>query len=211
MSNEAKDEEFVGILRNCLTASTRSVSILTSKYVRALYTDKPVISGERGGENTVLYFAYSSNMNQQDLDNYCRKKGRPLINLDSRSPNVCVLGDFRLDFNYYSPSRGGGTANIEPAPREHVEGVLFDIDNVDKKTIDAKEGAPWNYRRIFVSVISRDGTKKENVITYTVCEDRKTEFTPPTREYKQIVINGARAFGLSEEWIEKLEKIPSRN
>jgi len=150
-------------------------------------------------------------MNQKDLNEYCIKHHRPLIDLASKSPKVCVLGDFRLDFNYYSPSRGGGTANIEHAPAEHVEGVLFDINDVDKETIDAKEGAPSCYREILVSIISRDGTKIENVITYTVCENKKREFTPPTREYKQIIIDGARAFGLSEEWIEKLEKIPSRN
>jgi len=159
----------------------------------------------------VLYFAYGSNMDQEDLNEYCRKKGRPLIDLKSKFPKVCVLRDFRLDFNYYSPSRGGGTANIERAPGEHVEGVLFDINDVDKQTIDEKEGAPNYYREILVSVISRDGTKIENVITYTVCENKKREFTPPTRKYKQIIIDGARAFGLSEEWIKKLEKIPNKN
>jgi len=159
----------------------------------------------------VLYFAYGSNMNQEDLNDYCRKKGRPLIHLASRSPKVCLLRDFRLDFNYYSPSRRGGTANIEPTRGEQVEGVLFNLNNVDKDTIDDKEGAPSYYREILVSVVLRNDTKIENVTTYTVCEDKKREFTPPTRKYKQIIIDGAKAFGLSEEWIKKLEKIPSKN
>jgi len=139
------------------------------------------------------------------------KHHRPLIDLASKSPKVCVLRDFRLNFNYYSRTRGGGAANIERAPGDHVEGVLLDINDVDKVTIDEKEGAPNYYREILVSVILRDCTKMENVVAYTVCEDKKTEFTPPTREYKQIIIDGARAFGLSKEWIEKLEKIPSKN
>jgi len=159
----------------------------------------------------VLYFAYGSNMNQKDLDDHCRREGRPLIDLKSKSPKVCFLRDFKLDFNYYSHSREGGAANIEPARGEHVEGVLFDINDVDKKTIDGKEGAPRYYHEILVSVISKNGTKIENVTTYTVCENKKGEFTPPTRKYKQIIIDGARTFGLSEEWIKKLEKIPSKN
>jgi len=159
----------------------------------------------------VLYFAYGSNMNQKDLDDHCRKKGKPFIHLASKSPKVYVLRSFKLDFNYYSYSREGGAANIEPARGEHVEGVLFDINDVDKRTIDDKEGAPNNYREILVSVILRDGTKIENVTAYTVCENKKREFTPPTRKYRQIIIDGARDFGLSEEWIKKLEKIPSKN
>jgi len=158
-----------------------------------------------------LYFAYGSNMNQKDLNEYCMKYHRPLIDLASKSPKVCILRDFRLDFNYYSQSGGGGAANIEHALGEHVEGVLFDISDIDKRTIDKKEDAPHCYREMLVSVKLRDGTKVENVITYTVCENKKRGFTPPTREYKQIIIDGARAFGLSEEWINKLQKIPSKN
>ncbi len=157
----------------------------------------------------VFYFAYGSNMNQKDLDDYCRRNGKPLIDLRSRSPRVCVLGDYRLDFNYYSKGRRSGAANIEPAIGEHVEGVLFEITIDDRRTIDQKEGAPTYYHEISVSVTLNDGTKIENVKTYTVCEDKKRrEFIPPSREYKQIIINGAKAFGLSNQWIEKLEKIP---
>ena len=159
----------------------------------------------------VLYFAYGSNMNQEDLDDYCRRNGKPFIHLASKSPKLCVLRDFKLDFNYYSHSREGGAANIEPARGEHVEGVLFDISDVDKETIDDKEGAPNYYREILVSVVLRDGTRIENVTAYTVCEDKKRGFTPPTRKYRQIIIDGARAFGLSEEWIKKLEKIPTKD
>ncbi len=138
-------------------------------------------------------------------------RGRPLIDLKSSSPKVCILRDFRLDFNYYSSGRRGGAANIEPAPGDYVEGVLFYINEEDKQTIYQKEGAPSFYHEIFVPVILKDGLKVENVITYTVCENRKREFTPPTLGYKKSMINGARACGLSKEWIEKIEKVPSRN
>ncbi len=72
----------------------------------------------------VSYFAYGSNLNQEDLNKWCRQRNRPLIDLKSKSPRTCILRDYRLDFNYYSPSRGGGAANIEPSLGEHVEGVL---------------------------------------------------------------------------------------
>ena len=151
-------------------------------------------------------------MNQKDLDKYCKEKGRPLIDLKSRSPKVCIIRNYRLEFNYYSSGRKGGAANIEADIGEQVEGVLFEITNEDKQTISQKEGSPNYYYEILVPVMLMNGTKIENVITYTVCENKKrTEFTPPTREYRQIMIDGAKDFGLSEKWIEKLEKIPCSN
>jgi hypothetical protein len=155
----------------------------------------------------VLYFAYGSNMNQQDLDNYCKRKGRPLIDLKSKSPRVCILEDYRLIFNYYSLSRMGGAANIEPAQGDYVEGVLFNINDIDKQTIDNKEGAPRFYYEITVPVILKDGTKVKNVTTYAACENRKTVFTAPTQEYIEVMIEGARAFGLSDLWINRIIKI----
>lgn len=160
----------------------------------------------------VLYFAYGSNMNQKDLDDYCKRKLRPLINLKFKKSRICTLKDYRLEFNYYSRSRRGGVANIEHAQGEQVEGVLFEISDDDKQTISQKEGAPTFYCEIPVSVTLRDGTVIENVLTYMVCDNKKrNEFTPPTREYMQIMIDGAKAFGLSEQWIEKLGRIPCSN
>lgn len=158
----------------------------------------------------ILYFAYGSNMNQKDLDAYCIKNSRPLINLEQKSPKPCLLKDYRLDFNYYSKRRKGGVANIEPASGECVEGVLFEINETDKKTLDQKEGAPLVYHKIPVTVMLGDGTKIENAITYIILEKLKTKFTAPTKEYKQIIIKGAKAFGLSKRWIMKLREIPHR-
>ena len=157
----------------------------------------------------VYYFAYGSNLNQNDLDAYCKKHSRSLIDLKSRSPKGCLLRDFKLNFNYYSKGRGGGVANIEHVKGEHVEGVLFSLSPEDEKTIDRKEGAPDYYHEIPVTITLRDGTIVGKVKTYIVCEEKKqSHFVPPTANYKQIIVDGAGAFGLTGEWIERLEKIP---
>ncbi|XES77273.1 MAG: gamma-glutamylcyclotransferase family protein [Candidatus Bathyarchaeia archaeon] len=155
----------------------------------------------------VSYFAYGSNLNQEDLDKWCKKRNRPLIDLKLKSPRPCVLRDYTLDFNYYSRSRGGGAANIEPSQGEYVEGVLFEMTKADMQTIDIKEGAPNSYRKIPVSVILKDNEKVDGVATYTVCDKCKTHFTAPTDEYLKIMLDGARAFGLSSAWIAKVNSI----
>jgi hypothetical protein len=143
----------------------------------------------------VSYFAYGSNLNQEDLNKWCRQRNRPLIDLKSKSPRTCILRDYRLDFNYYSPSRGGGAANIEPSLGEHVEGVLFEMTSADMHTVNVKEGAPNFYREIHVSVTLKDSGKVDGVATYTACDNRKTHFTAPTDEYLKIMLDGAKAFG----------------
>lgn len=114
-----------------------------------------------------------------------------------------------MDFNYLSKSRGGGAANIKPAKGEYVEGVLFNLSENDKNTIALKKGAPNYYYEIS---ILKDGANIKDVKTYTVCNNKKgSNFVPPTTAYKQIIIEGAKTFGLTEEWIKKLEAIYSVN
>lgn len=162
----------------------------------------------------VYYFAYGSNMNQQDLDKYCINRQRPRIDLITKNPRTGILKKYRLDFNYYSSTRGGGAANLEgplePDSNEFVEGVLFELTEDEMKTINSKEGAPNYYHQIDVMVALKNGGEVRNVKTYTVVENRKVPFTPPTKEYKQIMIDGAKAFNLSTGWIQKLEKIPTK-
>jgi len=155
------------------------------------------------------YFAYGSNMNQNDLDAYCKKHNRQRIVLSAKNPQPCILKDYALVFDYESKTRKGGAADIEERPGGHVEGVLFEMNDEDMKTISMKECAPSCYEQKEVRVTMRGDTVK-NAVTYVVCKNQKAgHFVPPRRAYLQIVIDGAKAFGLSEEWIKKLEAIPT--
>jgi cation transport regulator ChaC len=156
------------------------------------------------------YFSYGSNMNQENMDRFCKKIGRPLIPLKDRAPRRATLKGFRLDFNYYSTLMKGGAANLEWSPDDQVEGVLFEMSEDDMKTLDEKEKAPSFYHRILVTVTLENGQSIDSVITYVACDDKKTQFAPPTLDYKSDIVEGAKAFGLSSAWIEKLEKLPTQ-
>src|SRR4029077_8261611 len=114
------------------------------------------------------YFAYGSNMNDEDLARWCNEKSKPVVNL--RTPKVAVLQDYDLAWNYFSNTRKGGVANIMPERGSHVEGVLFELSETDLEVIAQKEGRD-TYKRITVSVSLREGGTVEGVVTFEVYED----------------------------------------
>ena len=142
------------------------------------------------------------------MDRFCDRTGRPRIDLQSRSPRIGRVPDYRLDFNYYSKIMQGGAANLEPSPGDCVEGILFDMSEEDMTTIDEKEKAPSYFHRTLVNVVLSGGMEVSGVVSYVACDDKKAPFSPPTREYKETILEGAKAFGLSGEWIRKLESLP---
>ena len=157
------------------------------------------------------YFSYGSNLDQESLDIFCQKVKRPLIPLRQKNPKHAVLKGYRLDFNYYSPLMGGGAANLEPDPREEVEGIVFTLTDEDMETLDLRERAPDYFKRILVTVVLNDGRSLEGIVAYCACEGRKAPYTPPIHEYKSSILKGAEAFDLSPSWLTKLRNIPSQD
>ena len=157
-----------------------------------------------------LYFSYGSNMNQDNMDRFCDRIKRPRIDLESRNPRRGKLKDYKLDFNYHSNRMGGGAGNLSPALGEIVEGIVYDMSEEDFRTLDEKEGLPTAYRRIMVPITLEDGSTLQEVTTYIACDDRIVPFSPPTEAYKQDLIDGARANGLSTAWITMLESLPTQ-
>ncbi|MEM9621132.1 MAG: gamma-glutamylcyclotransferase family protein [Pseudomonadota bacterium] len=98
----------------------------------------------------LYYFAYGSNMNTERV----AERG-----LHTGTVQGGVLPDYRLTFNKSSRDHPGyGHADIEYAPTERVEGVLYEL--VDEQQIlkmDPFERAPWNYGRDVVRVHTSSG------------------------------------------------------
>jgi hypothetical protein len=99
-----------------------------------------------------LYFAYGSNLNQQDFDDWCSRRGfsKGLLRFHSKAN----LPDFDLAFSYRSATRNGGVLDIKPRTGQLVPGVLFEIDDEGWDALDAKEGAPSVYKRFTVQVLN---------------------------------------------------------
>ena len=157
----------------------------------------------------VLYFAYGSNMDKEDLDIWCKKFSFSPIKFISIKK--AILWGFKLTFNYLSPSRGYGAANLMPSKNDHIEGILCEINEEDFKKISGKEGTPYFYEEIKITV-EADGKKIENASSFKAVRSREeNRHVPPKKSYMDLIINNAKKYGFSPEYIEFLESIETMN
>lgn len=122
----------------------------------------------------MLYCAYGSNMNLEQMDYRCPKS------------NVIANGELRgweLVFNVHADILE--TGNDE----DTVPVVVWDIDNSDWASLDMYEGYPDYYDRRGVEVWFEDGTS-DVAIVYVMADNRKG-ICPPSRSYFDCVIKGA--------------------
>lgn len=135
----------------------------------------------------MLYFAYGSNLNVDELAE--RWKHTP------RFVSTAFWPDARLRFHYRSKTRKGGALDLVEHRGSATPGVLFEAD---LELLDRKEGVGiGHYRRIEGMAIGEDGPVR--AITYRVCDDmRQGRFVEPTVEYVELVRAGLRAFDLPE-------------
>ena len=146
------------------------------------------------------YFAYGSNMNWEDLDKWCEENGYSPIDPGSNVEPGYVKG-YRLIFNHWSRSRGGGVLNIIRSVGDEVCGVIFTLSDEDFQKIKEKEGPA--YKSYPVNVVSADG-KVFGVKSFKAKDSR--ELYPPTDEYLEIVLAGVEYFDLGEKCLEQIKK-----
>lgn len=151
----------------------------------------------------VLYFAYGSNMEWQQMRDRCPS-----------AKFVCVakLEDHRLAFTRKSIKRGCGVVDAVAGPGDEVWGVVFQIDDRDIDTLDAKEGFVRGretnaYVRREISVLENgDANRPISVMTYFVAK-KEMNVPSPNSEYRRLLVEGAKHWHLPAEYITKLEKI----
>jgi hypothetical protein len=151
-------------------------------------------------------FAYGSNMDLQDLQRWLREKGRDPV--APERVEVGVLEHHRLVWNYRSPSRAGGAANVESAHGEHLPGVVLHVGDALLDAIDAKEGHPDRYARALRP--ARVGERHLDVWVYEVTDAwRKDEQVWPRRAYLDVMLRGARSHRLPDWHIDVLAALPT--
>lgn len=139
------------------------------------------------------YFAYGSNLNEGDLIKQCKKKDLDIPKLSH--PKPFRLEGYKLGFTRKSTDRKGGVADIIYSPGDFCWGVVFYIAQKDLDILDVKEGVKYgSYRQL---------TLPNGMITYEVV--KKDDFVKPHAEYLDLIISGAKHYGLPLNWIDKLE------
>ena len=140
------------------------------------------------------YFAYGSNMNIEQMRERC-PSARPVA-------KATLIG-YRFDFSRKSDRWNGGVAGILPASTGAVEGVVYEVSAEDLSVLDGYEGVGnGRYRREAMTVQLQDGTRVA-AWTYFANQEPGGPF-PPSKEYLDTIISGAREHNLSGEYIDQL-------
>jgi gamma-glutamylcyclotransferase (GGCT)/AIG2-like uncharacterized protein YtfP len=142
-----------------------------------------------------LYFAYGSNLNIDDFEQWCVARGYPsqLLKFVRRAS----LRDFELSFGYDSSSRQGGVLDIREGRGRIVPGVIFEVAVEGWDALDRKEGAPGCYQREDVIVFDESG-EMHRATTYRVVERLAQEHVVPAPGYVEVVQQGLQAWKIDD-------------
>ena len=150
----------------------------------------------------MLYFAYGSNMNWGQMKRRCPS---------ARFVSTAMLKSNRLDFTRKSRRRDCGTADIVAQSGCDVWGVVYEIDENDLPALDDAEEfllgrAENGYTRQERYVLPGGDAGPPLRVALYVAE--KQENPPlPNQEYKDLILEGARHWGLPREYVAALERI----
>jgi len=141
---------------------------------------------------TFTYFAYGSNMDSARL----RARVKDCTTLDTAK-----LSGYGLRFHKRSNLDGTGKCNAFHTgnPDDFVQGVLFDVAQVQRPALDRAEGAGKGYYAAQVEVQTKNGPVQ--ALTYLANADHIADQLVPTTEYFTYVMQGAREHGLPEDYI----------
>ena len=163
----------------------------------------------------IHYFAYGSNMDEEDFEKRCREKGWCMVKFQNH--RAAKLEGYKLSFNYRSTYWEAGAANIMEDEESCVYGLLSEIEDSDLETIRKKEGyyedcSKCYYNEICINVeLLCDGTVVKEVKTYKVTKDKETaEDQRPKEKYMQLIIKNAKIYNFPKEYTEYLESIPTK-
>ena len=153
----------------------------------------------------MLYFAYGSNMNWDQICDRC-----PSTRFDS----IARAEGYRLAFTRFSKNRQCGVADIVASAGSDVWGVVFEISDDEVNVLDKSEGYSRDrdreknaYERRQLDVF-RQGSNASPITVWTYIVVNKSKSPPkPSAEYKATILAGARHWKLPADYIEALEQI----
>lgn len=142
----------------------------------------------------MYYFAYGSNMNWPQMQHRCPS---------SRFISIGRLAHYRLGITRHSRLRDCGTANVYPVPGESVWGIIYDVNDDDLVLLDGFEDG---YRRQILPIQAPGKSEKLlDAVVYVATVELDVPL--PNVEYKRLMVDGAKHWGLPHSYRQMLEAI----
>ena len=142
----------------------------------------------------MFHFGYGSNLSIQ----FVKEK----LIANAKFVMKGYLPNFEIQFPFWSEEVQGGYSGIMEAPGELVQGALYEVTEEELIALDDLDVYKGLYRRQTYLVLGEDG-KFHEADLYRVI-DPQGPF-PPSRDYVEIMLTGARNLGLDPDYIAKIE------
>lgn len=143
-------------------------------------------------------------MDLEDLGLWMTKSNLPPARI--LQAQAAKLVGYRLVWNHFAASRGGGVANIEPADSD-LPGVALHVDQRTLSALDRKEGYPSRYGRWLSEAILGSGRRIQAWAYRVQAEHLLEGVVHPSRRYKHTLVRGATRFGLPPDHISQLSAL----
>jgi hypothetical protein len=161
-------------------------------------------------DKPILYMAYGSSMSSRRFRARLGSQWQEMDETKFREitkPRKCVLAGYTFSFDGYRPATNGdattaeqlGLANItKSSTNDVVEGVLFELV---KEVVEFLDRTESGYHREKVTVTADEKTYEVEAYVSEIVR----EGHPPDKTYLQAVLDGAKEFSLSEEYVKTIE------
>ena len=134
----------------------------------------------------MLYFAYGSNLNHQQMENRCD---------GAKYFKSHILKGYKLCFSHKTQTSVYGHANIVKNKKSKVPGALWKITKKNEKVLDLYEGVNYNYyhKEYFLY-------KGQKTLVYI---QKVYYLKKPNSTYLHTIISGYKDCGLDLNYLKK--------
>ena len=165
------------------------------------YIDKIVAQILKQVPKTFKVFCYGSNMSSKRILDRCST---------ATFKEVVKVDGYKFSFNKKSTDGSGkGNMNASKLKTDFVLGVIFEIEESQRKALEDAEGLGKGYEEIKLDLTNETG-KKVECIAYIATEAKFIDNKlVPYDWYKEHCLIGAREYNLPDEYVEMIEAIAS--
>jgi len=118
----------------------------------------------------------------------------------ARFVDAAALEAYRFTYEGSSDPMYGAVANIARRTKDDVVwGGLYEVTEGHMDALDGYEDCPAVYRRIEVNVITMEG----DLVSAMTYRKEPEEPREPTKEYRELVRNGAQDCGLPARYVKE--------
>lgn len=155
-----------------------------------------------GEQGKVYYFAYAGNMNLSQIKMSCASP---------KKVAVAKIDDHKLEFYDYAKMWDGAQETLTPEPGSEVWGVIYELNMPDTDKLDLWHNVKFDgsgfYFHSPAKATAADGTQYD-VLFYK--KNQLVKAAPPSRQYVEYIVKGARESGLPEDYIARLEAVETK-